>query len=116
MEVRSGVEQGGIMEAVGADHAVAELGGVLDVVHAGDGVMTADQERAVVARITMPRRRIGRGRFTEREAGELDERELDRDIAAAGGVEQLTVIAHVGGEVVRVERAAAEGAELEVAL
>ena len=47
-----------VVQADGAGHAVAELGGVLDVVHAGDGVMTAEQVRAVVARITMPRRRI----------------------------------------------------------
>src|SRR5258706_16323694 len=79
------VEDGRIIETDGAGHAVAELGGILDVVHAGDGVMTADQGRRVVARITMPRRRIGRGRLTEGESGELDERELDRDITAAGG-------------------------------
>ena len=41
----------------GGRHAVAELGGVLDVVHAGNGVMTADQERGVVARIAIPRGR-----------------------------------------------------------
>ena len=37
----------------------------------------------------MPRRRIGRSRLTEGEAGELDEHELDCDIAAAGGVKQV---------------------------
>ena len=83
------VEHGRIIEADGAGHAVAELRGVLDVVHAGDGVMTAEQERGVVARITVPRRRVGRSRLTEGEAGELDEHHFDRDIAAAGGVKQV---------------------------
>src|SRR6202008_3491124 len=101
------VEHGRIIETDGGRHAVAELSGVLDVVYAGDGVMTAEQERRVVARIAMPGRRIGRGRLTEGEAGELNERKFNRDIAAAGGVKQLTVIGHVGGEAVRVERAAA---------
>src|SRR6202048_556525 len=113
---RGAVEHGRIIETDGAGHAVAELGGVLDVVYAGDGVMTADQVRRVVARIAIPWRRIGRGGLTEGEPGELNERIFNRDIAAADGVEQLTVIGHVGGEAVRVERAAAEGAELEVAL
>src|ERR1700682_2996997 len=58
------------------DADVADVGGVLDVVRAGDGVITANQERGVVARITMPRRRIGRSRLTEGEAGELDEKEF----------------------------------------
>jgi len=43
----------------------------------------------------MPRRRIGRGRLTEGEAGELDEYELNRDIAAAGRIEQLRVVARL---------------------
>src|SRR5258707_4927781 len=84
----SAVEDGRIIEPDGAGHAVAELSAVLDVVYAGDGVITAEQVRRVVARIAMPRRRIGRGRLTEGEAGELDEHKLDRDIAAAGGIKQ----------------------------
>src|SRR5262249_29175574 len=68
---------------------VAELRGVLDVVNAGDGVVTTDQVRAVVARKAVPRSRKGRSRLTEGEARELDERELDRDIAAADGIEQV---------------------------
>src|SRR5439155_16763601 len=87
---RSTVEHDRIIEADGARHAVAELGAVLDVVHAGDGVMAAEQERGVVARITMPRRRVGRGRFTEGEASELDEHHFDRDIAFAGVVQQAS--------------------------
>src|SRR5258705_10027849 len=63
------VVHGRIIETDGAGHAVAKLRAVLDVVHAGDGVMTAEQIGGVVARITMPRRRIGRGRPTEGESG-----------------------------------------------
>src|ERR1700682_556574 len=96
-------------------HAVAELGAVLDVVHAGDGVMTAEQERGVVARVTMPRRRIGRRRLTEGEASELDERELDRDIAAAGRVKQASTGA-CSAKHRWVERVVAQRLELEVAL
>src|ERR1700692_4239889 len=81
---RGTVEHDRIIETDGARHPVAELGGVLDVVHAGDGVMTAEQERRVVARITMPRGRVSRSRLTEGEASELDEHELNCDIAAAG--------------------------------
>src|SRR6266404_7429470 len=73
---RSAIEHGRIIEADGARHAVAELRGVLDVVDAGDGVMTAEQERSVVARISMPRRRVSRSRLTEGEARELDEHAL----------------------------------------
>ena len=40
-------------------HAVTELPRVLDVVDTGDRVVTADQERGVVARIAMPRRGVG---------------------------------------------------------
>ena len=42
------VEHGRIIETDGARHAVAELGGVLDVVHAGDGVMTADRNEELL--------------------------------------------------------------------
>ena len=101
---RGAVEHGRIIEADAAGHAVAKLGGVLDVVHAGDGVFAAEQERAVVARITIPGRRVGRRRLTEGEAGELQEHVFDRDIAAADGIKQLGVVAEVGGEDVRVER------------
>src|SRR4051794_20917171 len=85
------VEHGRIIETDGARHAVTELRGVLDVVHAGHGVMTAHQERGVVARITMPRRRIGRSRLTEGEACELDERHFNRDVTTAGIVQQVAV-------------------------
>src|ERR1700730_19436548 len=70
---RGAVIHGRIIQTDGAGHAVAELRGVLDVVHTRDGVVTAEQVRAVLAaQITMPGRRIGRGRLTEGEAGELD--------------------------------------------
>src|SRR5258707_13502466 len=80
--------------------------------------MTAEQERGVVARVAMPRRRIGRGRFTEGEPGELDEPELDRDITFADVVYQ-TAEAIAGGvcnERGRVKAAVVKGGELEVAL
>ena len=82
------VEDDRIIEADGAGHAVAEVRGVLDVVHAGDGVMTAEQERGVVARITMPRRGVGRSRLTEGEPSELDEHHFDGHIAFTRLVQQ----------------------------
>ena len=63
-----------IVEADGAGHAVTELGSVLDVVSAGDGIVTTEQVRRRVAWKTMPRRCIGRGRLTEGEAGKLQEK------------------------------------------
>src|SRR6202040_1224341 len=91
---------------------------VLDVVHAGDGVVAADQERRVVARITVPGRRVCRGRLTEGEPGELDEHIFNRDVTATGGVEEpAAVVAEVRGQGVRVGRVAlSEHVELEVAL
>src|SRR5205807_10320424 len=68
-------------------------------------------------RETLPRRRIGGRRLAEGEARELDEQILHRDIAAAGGVEQLRAgdrQRSVDG--VRVDGAAAERGELEVTL
>src|ERR1700716_896254 len=58
--------------------------------------MTAEQERGVVARITMPRRRIGRSRLTEGEPSELDEHHFNRDVAAACGAQKRTVDASAG--------------------
>ena len=110
------VPHGRIVETDSAGHAVAELGSVLNVVDAGVGIIAAEQGRIDVARKTVPRRRIGRGRLAESEAGELDEKVLDRDVAAAGRVEQLRVIAQIGRQVVRVKSAPAEGGELKVAL
>src|ERR1700716_1716662 len=118
VEQRGAVKHGRIIEADGARHALAELGAVLDVVHAGDGVMTAEEERGVVARITMPRRGIGGRRLTEGKTRELDERELDRDKAAAratqNGIGQATESIDVRGESVGVRRT--EVLKLEVAL
>src|ERR1700716_119016 len=84
----------------------------------GDGVMAAEEERGVVARITMPRRGIGGRRLTEGKTRELDERELDRDKAAAratqNGIGQATESIDVRGESVGVRRT--EVLKLEVAL
>src|ERR1700682_709890 len=112
---RSAVEHGRIIETDGARHPVAELRGVLDVVHAGDGGFTAEQERRVVARITMPRSGIGRSRLTEGEARELDEHELNRGVAFAGIVEEGRG-GRYSGRNRRVGSVVAEGLELEVGL
>ena len=106
----------GIVETNGARHAVAELRGVLDVAHAGDVVIAAEQERGVVARIAMPRRGIGRCRLTEGEASELDEQEFHDHEAVAGRAQQVAVVAEVGREHVRVERCTTQSIECEVAL
>src|SRR5258708_11201132 len=112
------MDHGRIIEAEAARHAVAELPSVLDVVHTGNRVFAADQEGAVVARITIPGRRIGRRRLTEGEAGELQEHVLNRDIAAADarkrGIVQATKRAGGRGDNRRV--ASLEVLELEVAL
>ena len=55
-------------------HAIAELGGVGDLVHAGDVVGAARKGIGAASRIALPRRVEGRDRTTEREASELDER------------------------------------------
>src|SRR5712664_182982 len=79
--------------------------------------MTAEQGRGVVARITMPRCRKGRGRSTEGESGELDETHFDRDVAAASSHQQLcTANRRCGVDRSRVERRAAQGIHREVAL
>jgi hypothetical protein len=64
----------------------------------------------------VPGRRVGGRRLTEGEASELNERELNRGVAAARRVQQVGVVAEVGVERVRVERRAAERVELEVGL
>ena len=84
-------------------------------------VVAADQERRVVARITVPGRRVGRGRLTEGEPSELDEHVLNRDIAAAGAVEQRTTAVVARGRStpseLRVDGVACRSVvELEVAL
>src|SRR6266404_5057578 len=78
-----------IVEADAGGHAVAELGGVLDVVYAGIGVVAAEQARVDVAWKAVPGRRVGRRGLTEGEAGKLDEEIFDRDIATARGVERV---------------------------
>src|SRR4051794_18191659 len=112
------VEHGRIIETDGARHAVTELGGVLDVVDAGDGVMAAHQERVVVAWIAIPRSRESRRRLTEGETSELDEHHFNRDVTFARTVEQAGGGANRGraGEQGRVDRAVALGGELEVTL
>ncbi|MBA7655268.1 hypothetical protein ES703_63172 [subsurface metagenome] len=78
----------------------------------------------------MPRRGEGGSRLTEGEASELDEHHFDRDIAAAGGVEQVgvgnrsaaTVLTRgvsnrkTSGQRSRVVGVGTQGRELEVAL
>ena len=77
------VPHGRIIETDRGRYAVAELGGVLNVVDAGVGILAAEQVRGDVARETLPRRGVGRGGFAEGEAGELEKDVLDCDIAAA---------------------------------
>ena len=79
------IPDGRIVETDRGRYAVAELGGVLDVVDAGVGVVAAEQARADVARKAVPGGRVSRRGLTEGEAGELDEEVLDGDIAAASG-------------------------------
>ena len=83
------IPHGRIVETDRGRYAVAELGGVLDVVDAGVGIVAAEQARGDVARETLPRRRVGRGGLTEGEAGELDEEIFDRDVAAARDVQRV---------------------------
>src|SRR6185369_14414832 len=104
-----------IVETDRGRYAVAELGGVLDVVDAGVGVVAAEQARVDVARETVPGRRISRRRLTEGEAGELDEEIFDRDIAAACGVQQVRIDAGCR-ENRRIDGAATEIVELEITL
>src|SRR5258705_7039454 len=80
--------------------------------------MAAEQERGVVARITMPRRRIGRSRFTEGETGELQKHELDRDITFADVAQQTAeaIAAGVCNERAGVKVVAVKGGDLEVGL
>ena len=104
-----------IVETDAGGDAVAELRRVLDVVGAGTiAAMAPQQEGRVVARITLPGRRVGGRRLAEGESRELDEEIIDGDIAAAGGVEQVRVAdrgIHVNS--VRVEAAAAQRGERE---
>src|SRR5262249_19520969 len=108
VEQRRTVELCRIIHASGGRHAVAELPSVLDVVRAGDRVVAADQERGVVAGITVPGRCVRRGRLTEGKAGELEEHVLNRDIAVARAVKQGRVeaaeVARRGGYNARVRR------------
>jgi hypothetical protein len=88
----------------------------MDVVHTSDVVGAAHQERGVVvAAVTVPRQRIGRGRLTEGEAGELDVGHFNRDIAVAG-----RVVVQTADESGRVESgvvdSSAVSAELKVSL
>ena len=67
-----------------------------------------------VAREAVPRRRVGRRRLTEGEAGELDEEIFNRDVAAARDVQRVRQSARERRERGRI--GAAEIVELEVAL
>src|SRR5207253_8004249 len=88
--------------------------GVLDVVHTRNGVVTAHQVRVVVARITVPRRRISRSRLTEGEPSELDEHHFNRNVAAAGSLQRVGSAARETENIRRI--VVAEIVELEVAL
>ena len=110
------IPDGRIVETDRGRYAVAELGGVLDVVDAGVGVVAAEQARIDVAREAVPGRRVGRRRLTEGEAGELDEEIFDRDIAAASGGQQRAVDGRAGVERRRRGWSMPKLLELEVAL
>src|ERR1700694_5533196 len=64
----------------------------------------------------MPRRRIGRRRLTEGEAGELDEYKLNPDIATACAIKQVRIVTKVGVQGVRIKGASTQCVEREVAL
>ena len=113
----SAIPDGRIVQTDRGRHAVAELGGVLDVVEAGVGIVAAEQARVDVARETVPGGRISRRGLTEGEAGELDEKIFDRDITAASAGE-LRRVEESGArhQRRRVPRAVVEVVELEVTL
>ena len=96
------IPDGRVVETDRGRHAVAELGGVLDVVDAGVGVVAAEQARVDVAREAVPGRRVGRRRLTEGEAGELDEEIFNRDVATAGDGQRVRRCARERIERVRI--------------
>src|SRR5262249_22086569 len=110
------VPYGRVVETDRGRHAGPEVGGILDVVDAGVGIVAAEQVRRVVARERVPWRRVSRGRFTEGKARELNEEQLRRNVAAARDVKQLGVVAKAGIQAVRVESISSQGAELNVGL
>jgi len=117
------IPHGRVVETDRGRHAVAELGGVLDVVDAGVGIVAAEQARSDIAREAVPRCRVGRGGLTKGEAGELDEEVFDRHIAATSGGQKSTVEGRTGllrrrrvagvarSEILELEVTLAEGAD-----
>src|SRR5262249_22965324 len=85
---RGAVPNDGIVETDARRHAVAELHRVLNLVHTGVGVLAAEQARGDVAREALPRSGVGRSRFAEGEAGELDKHVLDRDVTFTRLIQQ----------------------------
>ena len=75
-----------LFQADRSRHAIAELGGVGDLVDTGHVVLATEEERGVVARIAGPRSRELRHRLTEGEAGELDERVVDAEVTEGARV------------------------------
>ena len=81
----------GIVKTDGAGHAIAELRGVLNVVDAGIGVLTAEQKGREIPGETLPWRGIGGCRLAEGEAGELEEDILRRYVAFTRLVQQAGI-------------------------
>ena len=71
--VTSLIVLGRILSADRNRHAIAELGGIDELVHASDVPPPPIEDRRVVARIVGPGSAERRDGFTHREAGELDE-------------------------------------------
>src|SRR5947209_4962947 len=88
---RRALPNGWVVQPDRSRHPVAELRGVLNVVDAGIGILATEQEGREIAGKTLPRRGIGGSGLTEGEACELNEHIFDRDITAAGHVQQRAV-------------------------
>src|SRR3954453_22153535 len=68
---RCALPNGRVVQPDGRGYAVAELGGVLNVVDAGIGVLAPEQKRREIPGKALPRRGIARSRLAEGEPGEL---------------------------------------------
>ena len=75
------VLNGRVLQRDGCRHAIAELGRIGDLVHAGDVVATARKGIGTASRIALPRCVEDRDGTTEREASELDERMVEAERA-----------------------------------
>src|SRR3954451_6530072 len=86
-----------ILRRYRAANAVAEFSSVADLVHAGNRIAAADKSVEVVRRIALPGGVELRHRFTECEAGELDEgivhaERAAGDLAAARSCRVVSII------------------------